>query len=406
MTVQVAVLNRHGVAMSTDSAVTIPGLNGQDRVRNDGKKLFQAGEEIGFMNYNAMTYCDVTIELILSMFMKRNKGKTAAELSNFSEEFFKFLKSFKIPQNQETYSTLHPLVYDLAEYVEKESMDLEYEFKNLLKEVKLENLIFKDSEKKISTENRKLLKLVLEGRFESFRKNPNSKVLEIFCDLYQEALSRTWKSSCFSGIVFLGYGENQILPCLEHWILDGNCNGRIRHWQVESVDLSEEKSRSAYIFSFGQGDISDLILTGVDRDVLRSSNALSDIKNITKLFWENGINKIYGHQPQSLKDKRAVEDLALRYQKFLSDLLFYLINHSFYENRDSFFERISMLQHAELAEVASTLVKITSVRRMLDDDLRTVGGPINVGVITKSGGFMHLDGDQHLKSEFCPNFRN
>ncbi|WP_291539018.1 hypothetical protein [Brevundimonas sp.] len=51
---------------------------------------------------------------------------------------------------------------------------------------------------------------------------------------------------------------------------------------------------------------------------------------------------------------------------------------------------INSLPKEDLADMAQALVELTSLRRKVDSKLETVGGPVDVAVISKGDGFIWL----------------
>jgi len=66
---------------------------------------------------------------------------------------------------------------------------------------------------------------------------------------------------------------------------------------------------------------------------------------------------------------------------------------------------IAHLPKNELAHVASTLVNLSSFQKrvsMIEDE--TVGGPVDVAVITKGDGFIWVDRKHYFKPELNSHF--
>ncbi|MET3659609.1 hypothetical protein MKY15_19615 [Sporosarcina sp. FSL K6-1540] len=57
------------------------------------------------------------------------------------------------------------------------------------------------------------------------------------------------------------------------------------------------------------------------------------------------------------------------------------------------------LPKGELAEMAEALVNLTSFRRKASGSLETVGGPIDVAVITKGDGFVWIKRKHYFDSD-------
>lgn len=73
MTAEVIVMNRNGVALAADSAVTIVG-NGQiPKVYNSANKLFKISKDqpIGVLIYNAASLNNAPFDLIVKDFRKK-----------------------------------------------------------------------------------------------------------------------------------------------------------------------------------------------------------------------------------------------------------------------------------------------------------------------------------------------
>lgn len=63
-----------------------------------------------------------------------------------------------------------------------------------------------------------------------------------------------------------------------------------------------------------------------------------------------------------------------------------------------------MLPKDELAAMAEALVNLTSFKRKVSMETETVGGPIDVAVISKGDGFIWIKRKHYFKSELNPQF--
>ena len=67
-----------------------------------------------------------------------------------------------------------------------------------------------------------------------------------------------------------------------------------------------------------------------------------------------------------------------------------------------------MMPFSELAEIAELFIRLTQVRRRLSPDSETVGGPIDVAVISKADGFVWIKRkfyfDKELNYSFAGNY--
>ena len=64
---------------------------------------------------------------------------------------------------------------------------------------------------------------------------------------------------------------------------------------------------------------------------------------------------------------------------------------------------VDMLPKDELAAMAESLINLTSFKRRVSMDAETVGGPIDVAVISKGDGFIWIKRKHYFKSELKPS---
>jgi len=65
---------------------------------------------------------------------------------------------------------------------------------------------------------------------------------------------------------------------------------------------------------------------------------------------------------------------------------------------------VTMLPKNELAAMAEALVNLTSFKRKVTMESETVGGPIDVAVISKGDGFIWIKRKHYFKAELNPRF--
>jgi hypothetical protein len=65
---------------------------------------------------------------------------------------------------------------------------------------------------------------------------------------------------------------------------------------------------------------------------------------------------------------------------------------------------VGMLPKDELAEMAESLVNLTSFERRVTPEAETVGGPIDVAVISRGDGFIWIKRKHYFDTELNPHF--
>jgi ribosomal protein L3 len=66
---------------------------------------------------------------------------------------------------------------------------------------------------------------------------------------------------------------------------------------------------------------------------------------------------------------------------------------------------VSLLPKDELANLAESLVALTSLHRKVSRDLETVGGPIDVAIISKGDGFIWVKRKHYFRPELNAHFQ-
>lgn len=90
--------------------------------------------------------------------------------------------------------------------------------------------------------------------------------------------------------------------------------------------------------------------------------------------------------PQALIDVVNAVDVETKAQKFRDGIEdFIKLNHT-----DKLLEAIGYLSKEDLAEIAENMVSMTYLNRRFTSQEESVGGPVDVAVITKGDGFVWI----------------
>ena len=71
---------------------------------------------------------------------------------------------------------------------------------------------------------------------------------------------------------------------------------------------------------------------------------------------------------------------------------------------DSIVEAVAHLPKEELADMAEALVNLTSLKRRVSLDQETVGGPVDIAVISKGDGFVWIKRKHYFDAELNPGY--
>ena len=118
MTAEIAILNRHAVALAADSAVTI----GRQRAWKTANKLFSLSpaNDIGIMIYGAGDFVGYSWEIIAKTFRHQVGNRSFGTVSECGIEFLEYLKSDQFENEESEDLNVLNLFYDVLEDVKEE----------------------------------------------------------------------------------------------------------------------------------------------------------------------------------------------------------------------------------------------------------------------------------------------
>ena len=109
------------------------------------------------------------------------------------------------------------------------------------------------------------------------------------------------------------------------------------------------------------------------------------------------------------KDKqgilRELESLKHDNEHLVLDFVNF-INNLKAKNSEPILQSIMSLPKEELANLSESLINITSLKVKVQDTLETVGGDVDVAIITKGDGFVWTKRKQYFKESLNPQFFN
>ena len=432
MTAEIGILNRQGVALAADSAVTI-GIQGKQKVLNSANKLFNLvkGLPVGLMVYGRGDFLGIPWEIIVNEYRKNfDSNSKMKKLEDYSESFINELNNIKFKSNSSYRGYVDNLLAtSLAEISEETKRVLMKKYPNIevkptmvLKEFseiliirinKISNLDFAkgftddDIEKILNDSiNIEICNENFERLF-NFKDCEQDEIIEIdklaysiIEDIKQlNALTQT-KDIFFdySGIVITGFGEDELFPVLYEYYIEGIINDKLKYKLNKVTEINSEHiegKSSSEIIPFAQQEMVHAVLTGIDPSLenLIFENLQEIIK--TTLVTVNNEFKCENCEKKALHLVNVNNQIQVEFNNLIS-----FINNI---RRDYFvnpiLEMVDLLPKDELATMAETLVNITSFKRKITMDTETVGGPIDVAVISKSEGFIWIKRKYYFKPE-------
>lgn len=405
MTAIVGILNKHAVAIAADSALTVTS-NGQNRIYNTSQKIFPLSDmnPVAIMTYGSAMFMGVPWEVIINLYRKERGGKIFKKMSEYCDDFLDFIREsdyFSEDENQKWYF-LRELrqVYDkltiaakaraeddIAELkdptteqkndiVKKHLMDVLKELPDLCKEdgkaEELKGCSFRKFEK------------FTEEFWEEFQKCDAEMISDDTKEIWHQVMYEYITSEFFykcSGLVFIGYGSKDLFPSYHSVYISGIFNGKLRWCQDDHDEINAEDG-TALIRPFAQDDVIMTMVKGIAPDfyskVLEENRDELDgyRSNVVDILKEAGVSDEVVEKVNAIENDKYVEAYSRQLSEFMDE------NYI-----DGIMDAVESFNVEDLTNMAGSLISITNLQRHFSSSEESVGGPVEVAVITKADGF-------------------
>ncbi|HLL31161.1 MAG TPA: hypothetical protein VK403_09220 [Allosphingosinicella sp.] len=480
MTTEVIIINRMGVVMATDSAVTISTPAGS-KVYDSGEKLFEldCSRPIGILINGNMHFLGIPWELIVKDFRdKHRKQEPAADAgtpeearaaeAQPSEGAAAGMAAYYCPAEVVSGLRASPMIIEAffgfinsiaallpadpvdgdgqgqdgeQEYVRERAAE---EFKDIVSslaasgeasEKNVADTIVEEAQRRaaeydecpadfsrrisrsdVLERHGSAIDAVIDESFHSLpRGDPFRRALR---QLIVSALLSQQTSRLATGLAVAGYGKrhgpasaangkNDMFPSLVVGEVDGAVCGQLRFFMTDSYQV--DASNHGTIVSFAQIDVVERLLTGVDRPFI----------DRTEAFIEEHFAKIGAQLTAALDKERErlapileqhgteLRPIGSLPQRFASETVkewresASAIRSNF---RSKFHGMIGVMPKREMIELAEALVNITAIERKASPDQSTVGGPIDVALITKHEEFLWIKRKFFFEARYNPRY--
>jgi hypothetical protein len=422
VTAEIAIMNKSAVALAADSAVTIDSDRGP-KIFNTVNKLFALSKHypVAVMVYGNAQIMRVPWETIVKVYRARLGERSFKHLEDYAADFLSFLsRNRALFPGDDQADYFHRATAAFYQWINK---DIETQVRKHLEKTGA-----------ISTsETRRITRVQIAKHFDHLRK---CKRLRGFTGKFEGRLLRKYSSALrklreeifqklplsptdlrrlrrisawmFSkdnfpfrgtaGVVVAGFGQKDIYPRLMEFTVEGVIQDRLRFAPRRQNQIGRNCICS--ITPFAQTEVVQGFIDGVDPGMERLLNKFLD-----EVFLNYPIvilNHVKGistaAKARVLKKTKQVSDQVLtKFRKEFEDFRKQtLVN--------PIVSMVSVLPKDELAAMAEALVNLTSFKRRFSPNAETVGGPIDVAVLSKGDGFIWVKRKHYFKPELNPHF--
>lgn len=420
MTAEIAILNKSVVALAADSAVTInTGTETGNKIFNTANKIFNLSKHqpVGVMIYSSATFMGIPWEVLIKMYREQLGEKPFETVIQYQNDFLKFINDNLQYINTELITiNLRRVLFEIFNKIDGQ---IEIAIKGKFSEEDLNSM---SQEDKIDFWNESL-KQILPNHLTNSGKQPylsnykkfdfsnftelNSQIDEylrwtseenkkefgkIINGIFQNCIQRNIFLEESSGVVFAGFGTKEIFPSITSITLGTVIGKEIRFF--ENGETKIDHKQNSRIHPFAQRDMIDTFVQGIEPELYKIfQNVLRESLNSFESEVINVLDK---------KDREA--DLKLVTQKVFDNLISRFDEIKVSKHIRPIISMVASLNKEEMAELAESLINLTYLKRHVTSDEETVGGPIDVAVITKGDGFIWIKRKHYFKPELNLNF--
>lgn len=418
MTAEVAILNRTAVALAADSAVTL-AIRGQQKVYNGADKLFQLvhSEPVGIMIYGNAEFMGVPFETVIKEFRASKLSLPNDYLKDYSDAFFSFmLNNIRISETYKA-ANIFNIVYDAFQDVFRQASDpyqtatkvktrrgyenlLASEITRVAKSMVADLFGKRDNEYVSTVEgDPTYVDMITVALDEIFPNTLPPETQDILKSLAYLTLKKDVFSKSGSGLVFAGFGRKEIFPTLQAFSSDGYVGGNIKRRQECFFDIDRE-GINAHIEAFAQKEMVHRFLDGIDPNY--ETFTYSAMEQALTSFGEEIVGQFVKGKEATKNDVRkkvaAAADTYFKTFKAEADA-------AKAENyRRKILDMVHYMSKSDLANMAESLVNLTSIKRKVSAETETVGGPVDVAVISKHEGFVWIKRKHYFNAELNPRY--
>lgn len=413
MTCEIIVANRLGVALAADSAVTYSRNDGNQTFSSGANKIFQLASTrpVAAMIYNNANLESIPWEIIIKEYRSCLSSNGFNQLSEYKKNIIDFLNNNiqLIPNNirekltlsayyqiiNKIITTAHQEIKNnnnnnkekiteawkveiqkVKEYLEKEEIDETLDKKEIEEQKeKNKDRLINDTKEYIETNHSLLIDSI---NYEEF--------IDLVIDTAFTGVTK--KAHNYTGLVISGYGDNEYLPSY-HSIKIHGFIGKKLLWEKDGDQAINYGAASSFIQPFAQSNMVNTFTLGA------SPEAWRDAQHFFTKYSTDACRQAATQAGVSIPEEAIAAAVSNSLKSFTNDWGYATFNAHMRPLRDV----VSGLAVPELAELAENLVMLESLKEKVTSRTQSVGGPIDVAVITRSEGLVWIRRKLHFQPE-------
>lgn len=436
MTAEVVVMNRKGVAMAADSAGTLSS-RGMLKIYNSNDKLFQVSDKchIGTLTYGNSSINGAPFELIIGRFKEQHRDTIWGKVDDCKADFIEYLNSKEFGMYSDEKFYIQSIIIDSLEILRDYFNSIKDDIRHLRFldwQLSRHGSELNEEEKDQFSSDRKNIKERLdnfnesnyiEWNLEQITQlknccNINDSFFQEIYDTYSSYIADELEKGleqlqfvippekknlviryCIyamfknilreggSGVAFAGFGSEEFYPSCANIEIYGVICGKTIYQDLGGFTISTEKPM--YIMPLAQKENVNTFVFGISPMMEKS------LRESVGDFFGNALSK-FGHE---LSDEDAFAPFGK--EKLLKALTLAresmekefteLLDFTKFDNRQKIYTALDWLSIPDMAQMAKNLIELTTFKKKMSVEADTVGGPIDVAVISKNDGFTWVE---------------
>ena len=422
MTAEITVMNKMAIAMAADSAVTI---HRGRKILNSANKLFMLSKyhPVGIMIYGSAEVMGYPWETLIKTYRRELGERSFPTISEFGSHFIEWIKNklIQAPHINQikyceqmiylAYAEVYDAVREKAFSLDSQADDSEFEksftealddMHRLWKQIPTFNDVPKNTLSVIKKNCSQITAEVIKSFFGEFV--VGAEHLKKLSEIAAMCFIKERFSPAYSGIVIAGFGDEQDFPAIVDFKIDGIINKWLKY--SKENDTAIDCNNSACIIPFAQGDVVSTFVEGIEpqlESVIQDSlkELLAEKAEVIMNELGTGVVQLNEGDLSLIQtiinscSEQLYEEFATRSEE-----------HKRAMHVIPVVQAIDVLPIDELASAAEALVNLTSFKRRVSMDQETVGGPIDVAVISKGDGFIWIKRKHYFDADRNHHYLN
>jgi hypothetical protein len=408
MTSEIAVMNQRAVALAADSAVTLID-GGTVVVRNDQRKLYNlvGGQAVGVMFFGVADMMGHPWEHLIEHFQKVAKPGAQPHIRGYATGFVNMLDNLEefFPKNRQRdeykrlLASVFRYIFHLAQYLRESGGEERASISDATILEEAIERVWRDYQFREDGSPRGNLACFPEGFAEKVRRDYAADTDEVIAygfqpfGLSKPSIQHLKEIAVFAvvkdlfledvtGLVFAGFGSEERYPVVTTWFVSSIVGGIVKRAEA-SFDQIDGDTRSK-IRVFADSEVTNAFIRGIDFNLERR------VYGTLNMLMHGLVDQVIGAFPNAdaaTKDqvrRQFATNYIPQYFDFFRAVIGDYQQHAYI---NPVLRVLEIASRTELAETARELVSLNVFKKRIMAQKQTVGGAIDVAIISREGGF-------------------